>query len=108
MIAAIRKLFEPKIRINQVVVPSGYRWLSTILLVDDREAERLSDWSVGYYHCSHCHAYQGFAHQLPPLNKYGDTTTDPAVHNERNAFWRKHAHGDGRIIMFERDMEIAP
>lgn len=74
-------------------------WLETVFLIDDKEAERKSDWTVGYYHCSHCDTWQGFAHKLPPA---GDVSA--VAHNERNAFMRAHAHGDGRIALFEQDM----
>jgi hypothetical protein len=102
-----QKLFKQgPIRIRQEVLPSGYKWLETILLIDDVQAEKLSDWTVGYYHCIYCREYQGFAYKLPPKNKYGDSSVNPVAHNERNKFWRKHAHGDGRILMFEKDLPV--
>lgn len=82
---------------------SGYVHLETILLLDDKEAARLSDWIVGYYHCKQCNAFQAFSCKLPPV---GSTQQEvPKMTNERNSFWRQHHHGDGRILLFERDVE---
>ena len=93
---------KTKIRIRQVILDSGYRWIETIMLIDDKEAERLNDWTVGYFHCKECNAFQGFAGKLPPIDGNG---VSPKMHNERNAFWREHSHGDGRIILFEKDID---
>ena len=99
------------INITQNAIESGYSWLETIVLVSDVELPRLNDWTVGHYHCKQCNAYQGFSHQLPAPEKAdhsGELTYQPVsakAHNERNAFWRAHAHGDGRIFLFEKDME---
>lgn len=100
------------IKITQGIIPNQFQpWLETILLIDDKEAERLGDWTVGFYRCKYCEAYQGFSYQLPPVQKDAmDGTpysgTIPQAHNDRNEFWRKHAHGDGRILLFEKDMPI--
>jgi len=91
-----------KIKIRQISLPSGYLWLETILLLDDKEAERLNDWTVGYYHCTECDTWQAFADKLPPKDQ---NPVSKKMHNERNKFWREHAHGDGRILLFEQDME---
>jgi hypothetical protein len=96
--------FRPKVKIQQYVLVNQFQpWLETILLVNDKEVERLSGWTIGYYHCSHCHTYQGFTFQLPPVG--GDPVSAQA-HNDRNMFWRAHAHGDGRIHLFEVDLPV--
>ena len=88
------------IHVTQHIVKNEFqKWLETVLLVSDNEAERLSNWTVGYYHCSHCNTWKGFAYQLSPMDE-----VNPQAHNERNDFWRNHAHGDGRVILFERDI----
>jgi hypothetical protein len=89
------------IKITQAILPSGYAHLETIILIDDNEATRLSDWVVGYYHCKQCGAYQAYAGKLPPAGSPQQVV--PAMHNERNAFWRAHHHGDGRIVLFEKE-----
>lgn len=89
------------IKINQYALPSSYSWLETIILIDDREVERLNDWTIGYYHCKHCDTWQSYSGKLPPI---GEDPESKQMHNERNEFWRKHAHGDGRIILLERDI----
>ena len=97
-------MFDKKpIKITQRVMPSGYSHLETILLIDDEEATRLSDWVVGYYHCKHCNAYKAYASKLPPVGSTQIVVAE--MHNERNAFWREHSHGDGRILLFERDID---
>jgi hypothetical protein len=97
---------KTKIKITQRILETGYAHLETIMLIDDNEATRLSDWVVGYYHCKQCGAFKGYANKLPPV---GSTqVVVPAMHNDRNAFWREHHHGDGRILLFEKDMEIEP
>lgn len=96
-------MFEKKpIKITQHILPSGYRHLETIILINDQEATRLSDWVVGYFHCKHCDAYQAYAGKLPPAGSTQNVV--PKMHNERNAFWRAHHHGDGQIVLLERDM----
>ena len=92
-----------KIRIKQHIQVSPYPWLETIFLIDDKEAARLGDWTVGYFHCSQCDAYESWSGQLPAYDPTSDGASTEA-HNKRNAFWRKHAHGDGRIVLFEKDM----
>ncbi len=92
------------IRITQYVIPNKFQsWLETIVLVDDKEAARLNDWTVGFYHCKHCGTFQGFTYNLSNVNSEG---VNAKAHNDRNAFWHAHAHGDGRIALFERDMPI--
>ncbi len=105
--------FQKKyVRVRQYLLRSPYPWLETIFLISDRELDHLSGWTLGFYHCTACGAYQGFAHRVPdllPADQPGNKAyqpTDPIAHNERNAFWRLHAHGDGRVILFERDMEV--
>lgn len=95
---------KTKIKITQHVRPSYYSWLETITLIDDKELGRLSDWTVGYYHCKHCNTFQGFAYKLPPEGS--QDPVNPKAHNDRNAFWRRHCHGDGMILLTEKDMEI--
>ncbi len=96
--------FRKPINITQGIIKNEFQtWLETIVLVDDKEAERLGDWTVGFYHCKHCGAYQGFSYQLPPV---GGDPVIPQAHNDRNAFWRAHAHGDGRVMLFERDIPV--
>jgi hypothetical protein len=103
-------LFGKPIKVSQGIIKQNFQpWLLTILLVDDKEAARLDDWTVGFYHCTQCGAYQGFAYQLPPVQEdaldgrpYGGV--NPQAHNDRNAFWRAHAHGDGRVLLFEKDL----
>lgn len=120
------------IRISQNILSSSYRWLETIVLVDDIEAERCGDYTVGFYHCKQCDTYQGFAIKLPPKpepfcprcnrdagNGFGcvysahegarypvarEGVVSARAHNERNAFWRAHAHGDGLMLLLERDI----
>jgi hypothetical protein len=97
-------MFKKKpIKITQKILSSGYAHLETILLIDDEEATRLSDWVVGYYHCKHCNAYKAYAEKLPPVGSTQQVVVK--MHNERNAFWREHHHGDGRILLFEKDIE---
>ena len=93
---------KTEIKIKQRVLESGYSHLETILLIDDNEATRLSDEVVGYFHCKQCGAFQAYAGKLPPKNM-GDGINF-RMHNERNAFWRAHCHGDGRILLFEKDI----
>lgn len=94
----IHKFFGP-IKITQATIPYGLQsWLETIVLVDDQELKRLGDWTVGYYHCKHCDAYQGFAYHVD-----GDKPSAKA-HNEQLDFMLTHAHGDGRIMLFEKCM----
>ena len=92
---------KTKIKIKQSILESGYRHLETILLIDDDEATRLSDWTVGYFHCKVCNEFQGYAGKLPPVGSTQQVV--PEMHNERNAFWRKHHHGNG-MILFEKDL----
>lgn len=80
-------------------VQSSYPWLETIMLIDDVQAESLSDWVVGYFHCKQCGAYRGWAHKLPPK---GSRAGGQAMTNDRNRFWHEHAHGDGRIVLLEK------
>jgi hypothetical protein len=95
-------MFNKKyIKITQYALESGYSWLETILLIGDKELEKLNDWTVGYYHCKQCDGWQSFSGKLPPV---GQNPESKEMHNERNKFWREHAHGDGRIILFERDL----
>ena len=91
-----------KIKTSPWELKSAYAWLSTIILISDQEVERLNDWTVGYYHCSHCNTSKGFALKLP--SKDGGDPVSPIAHNERNQFFREHAHGDGRILLFEKDL----
>lgn len=93
---------KTRIKIKQRVLPSSYRHLETLLLIDDKEATRLSDWIVGYYHCKQCNAFRGFAYKLPPAGSVQSLIAE--AHNDRNEFWRYHSHGDGRIILFEKDI----
>jgi hypothetical protein len=97
-------MFKKKpIKITPHVLPSAYTHLETILLIGDKEAARLSNWVVGYFHCKHCNAYQAYAGKLPPIGSSQKVV--PKMHNEKNAFWREHHHGDGRIMLFEKDIE---
>jgi hypothetical protein len=97
--------FNKPIKVTQGVIENQFQtWLETIVLVDDKEAARLGDWTVGFYHCKHCGAYQGFSYKLPPVD--GDEKVNPQMHNDRNEFWRAHAHGDGRVILFEKDIPV--
>lgn len=98
-------MFDP-IHITQQFIPSSYSHLGLILLLDDKEVERLGDWTIGFHHCKQCGTYEAYAHKLPPLDRYGQAPVDAAMHNSRNAFWRKHAHGDGRILLFEKDLLV--
>src|SRR5574341_1165227 len=98
IIVDVMMRIKPPIKISQHVIRNEFQpWLETILLIDDSEVKRLSDWSIGFFHCSHCHTYQGFAYKAPPPD--GDPVLKEA-HNDRNAFWREHAHGSGRIFLF--------
>ena len=90
-----------QIHIKQRILISPYPWLEIIMLVEDKEAERLNGWTIGFYHCKNCNQYQAYAYELPVIGE-----ANPKAHNDRNAFWRKHAHGDGRIALLEKDMEI--
>jgi hypothetical protein len=91
----IHRIFPP-IKITQATQPYGLQsWLETIFLIDDKELSRLNDWTVGYYHCKHCDTFQGFAYQI-------NGEVNPKAHNEQLDFMRAHAHGDGRISLFER------
>lgn len=96
-----------KIKISQHIMPSPYPWLDTLLLVDDATAEKLSRWTVGYFRCTHCNTFQEFAYQLPEYDPTSDGSSAQA-HNDRNKFWREHHHGDGRIILFKKDVEVSP
>lgn len=98
----IHHFFKP-IHVTQASVPYGLQsWLETILLVDDKEASRLNDWTVGYYHCKHCGAFQGFAYKLD------DNGPSAKAHNEQLDFMLAHAHGDGRIALFEKKLPQPP
>lgn len=98
----IKRLFEvpPIPRLTPYSIESGYSWLETIVFFDDRGLERYGDYCMGMYHCKHCDTYEGFCEHLPK-----DVLASKVLHNSRNKFWRSHAHGDGRIILFERDMD---
>lgn len=85
------------IKVTQATVQYGLQsWLETIHLIDDRELSRLNDWTVGYYHCKKCNTYQGFAYHID------DHKPSAKAHNEQLDFMLAHAHGDGRIMLFER------
>lgn len=81
------------INITQMVVPDeNLPWLEIILLVDDAEVKRLSDWAVGYYHCQRCGEYQGFAYKLPEV----EGQVSPDMHLDRQNFTLRHAlHAGG-------------
>src|SRR5262249_40238108 len=127
------KMFEKKpAQFNPGIIKSGYSWLETIVFFDDKLLEKYGDWSMGLYHCKSCGEYQGFCFKVPPKpqpfcpacnHNYGDGfhcsnpehesgkylvapegEVSKEAHNSRNAFWRKHAHGDGRIVLFERNL----
>ncbi|HCR71212.1 MAG TPA: hypothetical protein DIW23_07205 [Anaerolineae bacterium] len=87
------------------VVESNYEWLETIFLVDDEQAQKLSDWTVGYFHCLHCETYQGFAFKLPPIETDEEDNVINGVsieaHNARVDFFHEHSHGDLFILMVE-------
>lgn len=88
------------IRITQATLQYGLQpWLETIFLIADTELSRLNDWTVGYYHCKRCEAYQGFSYQIT-----SDGEPSPKAHNERLEFMRAHSHGDGRIMLFDKPM----
>ena len=94
----IHKFIKP-IKITQATKQFGLQsWLETIFLIDDKELYRLNDWTVGYYHCKHCNMFQGFAYKI-----IGSDVNSKA-HNEQLDFMLAHAHGDGRILLFERHM----
>jgi hypothetical protein len=95
---------KTRIKITQNIIPSGYSWLEAIVLVDDKELSRVSDWTVGWYHCKHCNTFQGFSYKVPPEGSH--ESVNAKAHNERNAFWREHCHGDGMILLIEKDIEI--
>jgi len=96
----VYRYFNKPIRITQFTNGYGLQeWLETIHLIDDKELSRLSDWTVGYYHCKHCGAYQGFSYHID-----GNSVSAKA-HNEQLDFMLAHAHGDGRILMFEKRIE---
>jgi hypothetical protein len=91
--------FNKPIKITQATLPYGLQsWLETILLIADPELKRLNDWSIGYYHCKECETYQGFSYQITE-------EVIPKGHNEQLEFMLAHAHGDGRIALFEKRME---
>jgi DNA topoisomerase IA len=96
-------MFKKPIKITQRILKSGYRHLETILLINDEEATRLSDWVVGYFHCKQCNTYKAYAGKLPSAGSVQIIV--PKMINERNSFWREHHHGDGRIVLFEKDVE---
>ena len=94
---------KTKIKITQHVLKSANTHLETILLISDKELTRLSDWTVGYYHCRYCGEFKGFAYKLP---SEGSTQVISAeAINERNAFWRSHCHGDGMILLLAKDID---
>lgn len=93
-------LFKKIIKIRQHIIKSPYPWLETICLIDDMEAQRLNDWTTGYYHCRECDTFQGFAFQLPVNG------VSVQARNSRTQFWWDHAHGDGRVILSERHIDI--
>ena len=121
--AEINQIGKTKIRINQWVLGSGYSWLETILLLDDKEVKKVNDYTLGFFHCKECDTFEGFCFKLPPEyvcykhpegcfdevncknDRYKNESPSKEMHNARNAFWRNHHHGDGRILVFERDIE---
>ncbi len=92
--------FNPPIRITQATLQYGLQeWLETIFLIADEELPGLNNWTVGYYHCKHCNTYQGFAYRLE------EDKPNVKAHNEQLDFMLVHAHGDGRIALFEKHLE---
>ena len=93
--------FAKPVKITQATQQYGLQsWLETIFLISDKELSRLNDWTVGYYHCKHCNAYQGFAYHLDK------NEPNPKAHNDQLDFMLAHAHGDGRIMIFDKYMPL--
>ena len=89
-----------KLKLKQWSWDNGFQtWVKRIHLLDDKELEKTNDWTVGFYHCEHCGAIQGFAFQLP---KNIPSEGIKEAQNSWYDFLLKHAHGDGRVIMLEK------
>jgi len=90
------------VKTNQHKIKSSYRWLETVIFFTDDLARQYGGYCMGFYHCQACGAYEGFCFKLPDMDS--PQLVSAEAHNSRNQFWRKHAHGDGRILLMERDI----
>lgn len=94
-------MFEKwKIKVKQYDWHNGFqKWVKRIYLYDDKELERLNDWSIGFYHCEQCGVYKGFSYKLPVKGQISKE-----CQNDWVDFFVEHAHGDGRVILFEKKL----
>ena len=73
-------------------------WILRIPLIDDEALKKTNGYTLGFDHCTHCGAFQSYAYKLPPI----ETPISKEAHNEWVDFHMAHAHGDGRVALFER------
>ena len=110
------------IKIEPFEIPSGHGqqpWIRRIALIDDSQLEKTGDMTVGLFNCTRCDIYRPYTFKMPPeyvCYEHIDGCDDPdhanqryknyapsrEAHNEWVDFQLTHAHGDGRIALFER------
>ncbi len=97
----LKNRINPPIKLQQYVLKDTmFKWLETILLTNDKQSEKLSNWCIGFYHCKHCDTYEPYMYKLPEKNKYGDYPVNAEAIASHNTFRRNHNHGDGRVLLF--------
>lgn len=93
------------IKIKPYEIPSGHNfqpWIKKIGMIDDSQLEKTNDATFGLFNCTKCDVYQPYHFKLPPLGSSDPVSKE--AHNEWVDFQLKHAHGDGRVALFERKM----
>ena len=98
----MRNLFRqsvmPKLHLCQKDWDNGTQtWVKRVYLMADKELKKTDDWTVGFYFCESCKKVKGFAYKLPPI---GEVSKE--CKNDWIDWLIAHAHGDGRVILFER------
>ena len=97
--------FKMPMKLEGHAYDNGFQtWVKRIYLYDDQGLEKVGDVSIGFYHCTHCGAWKGWAYKLPP--KDAADGENKRAHNEFLDFLFAHSHGDGRAILFERKHAI--
>lgn len=110
------------VKLNPYEYDNGFQaWVKRITLYDDTQLGKVDDTTLGFYVCEQCGAAKPFCYKLPPefvCYEHPDGCTDKNHENQRyknNAplkeahnqwldFLRTHAHGDGRVALFERNI----
>jgi hypothetical protein len=60
-----KKLKFP-VKLSPEFTDNGFQtWVKRVYLYGNEGLDKLDDWSVGFYHCTHCGAWQSWSYKIP-------------------------------------------